>query len=136
MDSDSRKFVKVFAICIIAIIIIIFLLDSSQFGSWLMPETPQGESNTPTITMYSEKTGSLNYTFTVAGVTKTNLTWGDILVVVSPKPAYINVPSDTDLISSWDEVIITFSSEVETVVSLVFEPSGGVAYQLIFTPLN
>jgi hypothetical protein len=137
MDAESRKFVIVLGTSIAAIIIIIFLWQSLQYGSWLMPESPQGPITTPVITMSSEKTGSLNYTFTIAAISfNYNVAWGDILVNVHPDPISIEAPNDTDLISSGDEVIITFSSGTETVISLMYEPTELFAYQLVFTPLN
>ena len=94
----------------------------------------EGPNLTPTITMQVHQNGSLNYVFTIVGVTLNNLIWGDFLVDVSPDPISILAPDDTDLISYGDEVIINFSREVGTVVSLVYEPSGGAAYQLVFMP--
>jgi len=138
MDTESRKFVIVLGVYIVAIIIIIFLWQSLQYGSsWLMPESPQAPSKTPVITMSSEKTGSLNYTFTIAAIFfNYNVAWGDILVDVHPDPISIEAPNDTDLISPGDEVIITFSSGTETLISLMYEPTEFPAYQLVFTPLN
>jgi hypothetical protein len=90
---------------------------------------------TPVVTMLVHENGSLNYTFTIAGVTYNDLIWSDFQVDVRPNPMLIKTPSDTDLVSSGDGMTITFSSEVETVIQLKYLPTGGIAYSLVFTPL-
>jgi len=127
MVRDLKRILMAIATGVIIYVIIGHFLVESM---WI--EDP---NLTPSITMLIHQNGSLNYTFTIVGVTLNNLIWGDFLVDVSPDPISILAPDDTDLISSGDEVIINFSREVGTVVSLVYEPSGGVAYQLILTPL-
>ncbi len=84
--------------------------------------------------MYYEKNGSLNYTFTAAGVEYNDLVWGDIKVVVNPDPTAIYAPSDSNTINSGDKIIIEFSDAIDTEVTLVYEPSGGLAYQSFLTP--
>jgi hypothetical protein len=91
--------------------------------------------STPVVTMLVHQNGSLNYTFTIAGVNHNDLIWGDFQVDVRPNPMLIKTPSDTDLVSPGDGMTITFSSEVETVIQLKYLPTRGSAYSLVFTPL-
>jgi hypothetical protein len=120
---------------VIALAILIALIAIGQ-GLWLYPNQPQESPGTPTIVMSVERTGNLNYTFTVAQVTSNSVLWRDVLVDVDPDPISIIAPSDTDYVSSGDRLVIVFSGEVETGVTLINEVYEGVAYSLVFTPLS
>lgn len=89
---------------------------------------------TPTITMTYQKTDALNYTFTVAGVTKNDVPWGDITVVVNPAAAHVYPPAENVLVGAGDALIIVFSGAVSTGVTLKYEPTGGAMYQITLTP--
>jgi hypothetical protein len=102
-----------------------------------LPHGPtDGDSlQTPVITMLVHQNGSLNCTFTVVSITYYEILWSDILVEVHYNTASIKAPDSSGFINFWDEVVITFSSEVETAVLLKYLPTGGVSYSLVFTPL-
>ncbi len=78
--------------------------------------------------------GASNYTFTAAGVEYDDLVWSDVKVVVNPVPTAIYEPSDSNTINSGDKIIIVFSDAIDTEVTLVYEPSGGLAYQSRLIP--
>jgi hypothetical protein len=121
---------------VIALAILIALIAIGQ-GLWLYSNRQVESPETPTIVMSVERTGNLNYTFTVAQVTSNDVLWGDVMVDVDPDPISIIAPSDTDYVSSGDKLVIVFSGEVETEVKLINELYGGLlSYHLIFTPLD
>lgn len=128
MEINSEKIA-------IALAILIALVAIGQ-GLWLYPNQPRESPETPTIAMSVEQTGNLNYSFKVALVTTNSLLWRNVLVDVDPRPISIIAPSDADCVSSGDELIIMFSSEMETEVNLLFEPNGLTMYSLDFTPLE
>ncbi len=120
---------------VIALAILIALIAIGQ-GLWLYPNQSGETPPTPRIVMSVEQTGNLNYTFTVAAITSNSVLWRDIFVDVDPDPISIIAPSDADYVSSRDKLVIVFSGEVETVVTLINEVYNGFSYQLVFTPLS
>jgi hypothetical protein len=127
MGSELKRILMAIATGVIIYVIIGHFLVQSM---WI-----EGPNPTPTITMQVHKNGSLNYTFTVVSFTDYEILWSDILVEVHHNTASIEAPDNSGFVNFWDEVVITFSSEVETAVLLKYLPTGGVAYSLVFTPL-
>lgn len=131
MVRDSKKIVMAIAMLIALIIISLLIWHSLPHGS-----TDGGPLQTPVITMLVHQNGSLNYTFTVVSITYYKIFWSDILFEVYYNTASIKAPDNSSFVNSWDEVLITFSREVETAVLLKYSPTGGIAYSLVFTPLT
>ncbi|MEM0449665.1 MAG: type IV pilin N-terminal domain-containing protein [Methanomassiliicoccales archaeon] len=88
---------------------------------------------TPTITMTYQRSAPGDYNFTVAGVTKNDVRWSDIDVIISPLSGTITKPSAT-FVGAGDILSIQNLQTGNTyVITLKYTPTGNACYQVSLT---